>query len=556
MTNSDIAANFDALARLLELYNEDSFKIRAYQNAARTIKNYPAFFSEMSLAEISAVPGIGKATANKISELLQTSSMQLLEDLIATTPAGVIDMMNIKGIGVKKLQTIWKELNIDNPEDLLKACKDNRLSTVKGFGEKTQKKIEEAIEFHIKNQSKSLLATVLNFASQMDSALKISFPENKFLLTGDVYMHNNIVDKIQWVTDADDELLKKIKSLYGLKDAANSSADNCYMHESGIEIRFVQEAPEMLVSKQFELSCAEAFYEKFSSLYDTAKQTEEDIFKAADLQFIHACLRNNVKWIEYAKKDAIPPLIKTDSIKGIIHCHSSWSDGGNTIEEIVNELRQNGFEYLVISDHSKSAFYAEGLKEDRVMAQHKEIDELNDRFTDFTVFKSIESDILNNGSLDYEDNVLSMFDLVIASVHTNLGMNEENAVKRIITAVENPYTSILGHMTGRLLLMRKGYPVNHKKIIDACAANDVVIELNANPRRLDMDWRYIDYALDKGVLISINPDAHNLRGLYDIHYGVLSAQKAGLTKENNLSSYNLTEIKTFIARQKQKRPFT
>ncbi len=556
MTNSDIAANFDALARLLELYNEDSFKIRAYQNAARTIKNYPAFFSEMSLAEISAVPGIGKATANKISELLQTSSMQLLEDLIATTPAGVIDMMNIKGIGVKKLQTIWKELNIDNPEDLLKACKDNRLSTVKGFGEKTQKKIEEAIEFHIKNQSKSLLATVLNFASQMDSALKISFPENKFLLTGDVYMHNNIVDKIQWVTDADDELLKKIKSLYGLKDAANSSADNCYMHESGIEIRFVQEAPEMLVSKQFELSCAEAFYEKFSSLYDTAKQTEEDIFKAADLQFIPASLRNNVKWIEYAKKDAIPPLIKTDSIKGIIHCHSSWSDGGNTIEEIVNELRQNGFEYLVISDHSKSAFYAEGLKEDRVMAQHKEIDELNDRFTDFTVFKSIESDILNNGSLDYEDNVLSMFDLVIASVHTNLGMNEENAVKRIITAVENPYTSILGHMTGRLLLMRNGYPVNHKKIIDACAANDVVIELNANPRRLDMDWRYIDYALDKGVLISINPDAHNLRGLYDIHYGVLSAQKAGLTKENNLSSYNLTEIKTFIARQKQKRPFT
>ena len=556
MTNSDIAANFDALARLLELYNEDSFKIRAYQNAARTIKNYPAFFSEMSLAEISAVPGIGKATANKISELLQTSSMQLLEDLIATTPAGVIDMMNIKGIGVKKLQTIWKELNIDNPEDLLKACKDNRLSTVKGFGEKTQKKIEEAIEFHIKNQSKSLLATVLNFASQMDSALKISFPENKFLLTGDVYMHNNIVDKIQWVTDADDELLKKINSLYGLKDAANSSADNCYMHESGIEIRFVQEAPEMLVSKQFELSCAEAFYEKFSSLYDTAKQTEEDIFKAADLQFIPASLRNNVKWIEYAKKDAIPPLIKTDSIKGIIHCHSSWSDGGNTIEEIVNELRQNGFEYLVISDHSKSAFYAEGLKEDRVMAQHKEIDELNDRFTDFTVFKSIESDILNNGSLDYEDNVLSMFDLVIASVHTNLGMNEENAVKRIITAVENPYTSILGHMTGRLLLMRNGYPVNHKKIIDACAANDVVIELNANPRRLDMDWRYIDYALDKGVLISINPDAHNLRGLYDIHYGVLSAQKAGLTKENNLSSYNLTEIKTFIARQKQKRPFT
>jgi DNA polymerase (family 10) len=209
-----------------------------------------------------------------------------------------------------------------------------------------------------------------------------------------------------------------------------------------------------------------------------------------------------------------------------------------------------GFEYLVISDHSKSAFYANGLQEERIREQHLHIDELNKQLAPFKILKSIESDILNDGSLDYSNAILSTFDLVIASVHSNLKMNEEKAMMRLINAIENPYTTILGHPTGRLLLSRKGYPVDHKKIIDACAANNVVIELNAHPSRLDIDWRHIEYALEKNVLISIDPDAHSLEGFDDIRYGVLIAQKAILSKENNLSSFTLKELEAFLLKKK------
>jgi len=218
---------------------------------------------------------------------------------------------------------------------------------------------------------------------------------------------------------------------------------------------------------------------------------------------------------------------------------------------MANGAIAKGLEYLVISDHSKTAFYAHGLEIERIREQHLHIEELNERLAPFKILKSIESDILNDGSLDYPTEILATFDLVIASIHSNLKMTEEKAMLRLINAIENPYTTILGHMTGRLLLSRRGYPVDHKKIIDACAANHVVIELNAHPNRLDIDWRHLDYALKKGVLISIDPDAHSIEGFADIQYGVSVAQKAMLTKERNLSSFNLRELETFLANRRQ-----
>ncbi|MEP7109224.1 MAG: PHP domain-containing protein, partial [Ferruginibacter sp.] len=245
------------------------------------------------------------------------------------------------------------------------------------------------------------------------------------------------------------------------------------------------------------------------------------------------------------------PLLMVKEIKGIIHSHSNWSDGSNTIEEMAKHAIAKGFEYLVISDHSKSAFYANGLQVERIREQHIYIDELNIQLAPFKIFKSIESDILNDGSLDYSNDLLATFDLVIASIHSNLKMNEEKAMMRLLNAIENPYTTILGHMTGRLLLSRKGYPVDHKRIIDACAANQVVIELNAHPNRLDIDWRHMDYALEKNVLISIDPDAHALEGFEDIKYGVLVAQKALLAKERNLSSFGLTALNNYLLNRRQ-----
>lgn len=226
----------------------------------------------------------------------------------------------------------------------------------------------------------------------------------------------------------------------------------------------------------------------------------------------------------------------------------------HSIKEMADAAIAAGLQYLVISDHSKTAAYANGLQIERVLAQHQEIDSLNKHYSGFRIFKSIESDILGDGSLDYPTDILAQFDLVIASVHSNLKMSEEKAMQRLLAAIENPFTNILGHMTGRLLLSRNGYPLDHHKIIDACAANQVVIELNAHPRRLDIDWRWIDYALSKGVLISIDPDAHAIEGYADCRYGVLVAQKAGLSKENNLSSYSLEAFTAFIAQQNRKRP--
>lgn len=252
-----------------------------------------------------------------------------------------------------------------------------------------------------------------------------------------------------------------------------------------------------------------------------------------------------------AREYKIPAVIQTTDIKGIINCHSKWSDGINSIEELANACVKSGKEFLVISDHSKTANYANGLTEDRLKDQHLLIDSLHEKLAPFKIFKSIESDILNDGNLDYSDSILSTFDLVIASVHSNLKMNEEKAMSRLLKAIENPYITILGHMTGRLLLSRKGYSVDYKKIIDACAANNVVIEINAHPRRLDMRWQWMEYALSKNVLLSVNPDAHSISEFENIKYGVLVAQKAMVTSKDNLSSFTLSEFEKFIANNRK-----
>lgn len=264
-------------------------------------------------------------------------------------------------------------------------------------------------------------------------------------------------------------------------------------------------------------------------------------------------MRERTTILTLAKNNQLPSLIQPSDIKVIIHCHSKWSNGSNTLEEMANAAMAKGYQYLVITDHSKSAYYASGLYEEKIVAQQQQVDELNEKLAPFKIFKGIESDILNDGNLDYSFAVLSTFDLVIASIHSNLKMNEEKSMLRLLKAIENPYTAILGHMTGRLLLSRSGYPIDHKKIIEACAAHQAIIELNANPRRLDMDWRWIGYALEKNVRISINPDAHKEEGFDHCRYGVLVAQKAGLIKEMNLSSFSLTELEQFVSDQKRKR---
>ncbi|HVV56241.1 MAG TPA: hypothetical protein VHC47_12985, partial [Mucilaginibacter sp.] len=280
--------------------------------------------------------------------------------------------------------------------------------------------------------------------------------------------------------------------------------------------------------------------------------SEESIYQKAGLGFIPPELREGDALIEKAASGNLPQLIKYSDLKGTLHNHSTWSDGVNTIEEMALYCRDElGLQYLGMCDHSQSAFYAKGLSIERVLQQHEEIGNLNKKLENFHIFRGIESDILNNGSLDYPDEILALFDFIVASVHSNLKMDKEKATARVIKAVENSYTTILGHPTGRLLLSRKGYELDFGKVIDACAANNVVIEINANPLRLDLDWRWHRYALDKGVMLSINPDAHRNEGFTDMLYGTLIARKGGLTREMCLNACSLDEISTIFETKKK-----
>jgi DNA polymerase (family 10) len=504
--------------------------------------------------KLFAIKGIGDSIGQKVIELIDTGTLQVLADFINRTPPGVIEMLNIKGIGPKKIHTIWKEMQIESLGELLYACNENRLTMYKGFGEKTQQNVQEAIEFYFLNQGHFLYAQLEEVFPQVDGYLKKLFSPTRVHVTGKYRRQELTIDELEFVVLETNEAIKpKFQTAQPPELVEETDNSLLFKLKNGLKLRLYTSGSH-LAEELFRTTGSAEFLQAFSKAFPSAKwkqKNEEDIFLKAGIPYIEPFLRESANIIEKARQKKLPELIQPSHIRSIIHSHSNWSDGVNTIEEMAAECIRRGHEFLVISDHSQSAFYANGLKEERIREQHRYVDELNGKLKPFRIFKSIESDILNDGSLDYPDHVLESFDLVIASVHSNLKMNEDKAMARLIKAIENPYTTILGHMTGRLLLSRNGYPVDHYKIIDACAANNVAIELNAHPRRLDMDWKYIDYAIEKGVYISIDPDAHALEGFDDVKFGVLAAQKGGLTKEMNLSSMSREEFERYLARKKQ-----
>ena len=556
MDNYQIADLFSLLSKLMDIHGENSFKAKSYASAAFNIEKLPLQLSETTHEKIFEIKGIGESSGKKIIEILETGSLQALQEIIDKTLKGVIEMLNIKGIGPKKISTIWKEMEIESIGELLYACKENRLKLYKGFGEKTQQNVIDTIEFYLSNRGSYLYPQVEAIVPQITAYLeKLFLPENVFI-TGSFKRQLEIIDELEYVVKSTNEAIKPKFQSANPPELLEENTDNLlYKLHNGLKLRLYtgeKDVAKRLFVTTGSLEFTSAFLTQSpkTEFADIIGADDKSIFTKSNINYVPPCLRETAAIIDRAKKSLLPELIQPGDIKGIVHSHSNWSDGSNTLEEMAKAAKEQGFEYLVISDHSKSAFYAQGLSEERIKAQHQLIDELNNKLNNFKIFKSIESDILYDGSLDYSNSILSTFDLVIASVHSILKMTEEKAMQRLITAIENPYTAILGHMTGRLLLSRKGYPVDHKKIIDACAANRVVIELNAHPSRLDIDWREINYALEKNVLISIDPDAHSIEGFKDTRYGVLSAQKAMVTKEQNLSSMGLKEFETFIQNRK------
>ena len=556
MDNYQIAENFSLLSKLTDIHAENNFKAKSYAIVAFYIEKLPEQLSETPPEKIALIKGIGESSAKKIIEILETGSLKALQELIEKTPIGVIEMLNIKGIGPKKISTIWKEMEIESIGELLYACKENRLKLYKGFGEKTQQNVIDTIEFYLSNQGSYLYPQVEAVEPQITAYLQKLFGAENVYLTGNFKRQVEIIDELEYVVNSSTENIKLKFQTANPPELLEENADSLlYKLLNGLKLRLYSDTENFAKKCFFTAGSPEfinAFIFRFPNINFPGAAGSDDsvVFKQAGISYIPYSLRETPEIIDRAAAFALPELIQPQDIKGIIHSHSNWSDGNNTLEEMATAAKAQGFEYLVISDHSKSAFYAQGLSEERIQAQHEQVNALNSKLKDFKIFKSIESDILYDGSLDYSNAVLATFDLVIASVHSILKMIEEKAMQRLITAIENPYTTILGHMTGRLLLSRKGYPLDHKKIIDACAANNVVIELNAHPSRLDIDWRQINYALEKNVLISIDPDAHSIEGFKDTRYGVLAAQKAMVTKEQNLSSMGLVEFESYLQKRK------
>jgi DNA polymerase (family 10) len=549
MDNYQIADIFSILGKLMDIHGENSFKAKNYSIAAFNIEKLTEQLSNTPVEKICQIKGIGDSNGKKIIEILQSGELKVLQQMIEKTPTGVVELLNIKGIGPKKIHTIWKEMEIESVGELLYACQENRLKLYKGFGEKTQQNIIETIEYYLHNKGSYLYPQVEAVVPQIIAYLEKLFGAENIIITGAFTRQVEIIDELEFVVNSTNELVKPKFESANPPELLEETPDSLqYKLLNGLRLRLYTNSKDFQ-KRIFATSGSKEFNTYFEQQFPFIDYSKGDtaVFDQAKTCYISPCLRETATIIDQAKTKPFPELIQPCDIKGIIHSHSNWSDGSNTIEEMAIAAKEKGFKYLVISDHSKSAFYAQGLSEEKIAAQQQYINELNDKITGFKIFKSIECDILNDGSLDYSNSILSTFDLVIVSVHSNLKMAEEKAMMRLINAIENPYTTILGHMTGRLLLSRKGYPVDHKKIIDACAANHVAIELNAHPSRLDIDWRHINYALQKNVLISIDPDAHTIDGFDDIRYGVLAAQKAMVTKEQNLSSFGLKEFEEYLA---------
>lgn len=564
MTNEHISDILKLTAQLLELHEANPFKVKGYTSAVYQIDKLAEPLFQKTPHEITRM-GFTASMADKIAEVAEKNTLAELEELLTKTPSGLLDMLKISGLGVKKVQSLWKELQITSVEDLFSACKNNLVATLKGFGEKTQANILQQISYQEENAKKLRIDKAQFIAENLLAEIKKCEFCQKIEQIGELRRFSEVVNSLQFVIATDEiEKLRQFINAQLAEIRENTQESGVFVwrgvilpKETPLEFHFtsIDNFANQLFTLTATLQHLNEILPNGKTLLQTVRskkfENETEIYKAANLAYIEPELREGLQEITLAHQQKLPNLITFKDLQGTLHNHSTYSDGSNTLEEMAIAAQKMGLTYFGIADHSQTASYANGLTVDRIKEQHAEIDRLNEKLAPFKILKGIESDILGNGDLDYENDILASFDYVVASVHSSLKMDKETATERLLKAIENPYTTILGHPTGRLLLKREGYPLDYKAIIDACAKHNVVIEINASPYRLDLDWRWINYAIKQGVFLSINPDAHKIEGLYDMHYGVLMGRKGGLSKEQNLNSMTLAEIESFLKKRRR-----
>ncbi len=546
MTNKQIANAFDDLANLMELHEEDDFRIRSYRNAYLNLRKLDRPLADLSDAELKEIKGVGPAIGGKIRELISGGKMATLEKYRSQTPQGVVEMLEVNGFGPKKVRVVWKDMGLETVGELWYACNENRLIEFKGFGLKTQEDLRQKLEYFFRSRDKLHLDVAEEEADFACVWLNGKLPGAFIAPVGELRRRCPVVEHIEILVGYNGELTAAFDgtTLRVEKEEGTLRYDVRLPNNTLVTIHRCM--AEEFGSKLFQHTGSTAFLDAFVAA--TPGQVfknlrgEYEVFERAKMAYIAPELREDASYIALAQQQKMPQLIEEQDIKGVLHVHTTWSDGLHSLREMCAYTRSMGYEYIGITDHSQAAFYANGLKPDRVLAQMAEIDQLNAEMAPFRILKGIESDILNDGSLDYESDILEQFDFVIASVHSNLKMTKEKATERVLRAVENPFITILGHPTGRLLLSREGYALDWDVIMDACAKHKVAIELNANPYRLDLDWTLIQEAVRRGIPISINPDAHSKDGIHDLRYGVFAARKGGLTAAACLNAQGVEHI--------------
>ena len=582
MQKGEIADILKEIGIFLELKGENPFKTRAYQNGARTLENLSEPLEVLIEEErLGKIKGIGSALADKITELATTGKLSYYDKLKASIPEGLIAMLNIPGLGPKKVKAVNEKLGIDTVEALEEACKGNKLADLTGFGAKTEKKILEGIEFRRNYASHHHISAALILAEPILEQLRAHPDVIRCSTAGSLRRHKEIIRDIDFLVSSNkaESIIEFFTTQRGIISiSAKGETKASVILEGGIQgdLRVVNDAEYPFAqayftgSKEHNIAMRQRAiarglrlneYGLFKSKEETrdpelriACDTEEDIFEALDAVYIPPELREDKGELEAAEAKTIPRLIEWTNLKGSLHNHSNWSDGNESLEEIADYMNGLGCEYWAITDHSRSSFQANGLDQNRLKEQKNEIESINKKLQDqgdsFRLLSGIEVDILKD-RLDFEDDILAELDVVVASLHV-AGSNEADNTKRLIAAAENPYVHMLGHLSGRLLLRRDAYPINQDAVIDVCAETGTWLELNANPYRFDLDWRLWQQAKARGIKCVINSDAHRNEHAGFLRLGTGIARKGWLTAEDVINTLSLNDLRKELAKKSGK----
>ena len=551
MNNTQISEKINRLSDLLTLLEDNPYKIEAFKKVSRIINNHP---EEMSILidenRLKDLPGVGESIGNLILYYAKSGTTCLERELESKLPTGLPELLDLRGLGIKKVQSLWKDYKITNISMLEKVCRSDILSGWRGFGSKLQQKLLESIAFKNKHHKDFHLDFAIRIADVWLQKLRTVPSFVRVELSGQIRRRDTLIQEIDIIIESSlDSPIGELKHFVNVE--VRDTEPTLVIDPSGLPLNLWFSSAKDFQCRQLMLTGGAIYLEHIESTLRSKNMdfnlTTISDFDAVDISEKDLCKRLDINWIEPELRDGFSEftatsLIHSNDIKGVIHAHSTWSDGRNSLKEMAEGAIRLGYQYLGISEHSQAAYYANGLKPDRVKAQWNRIDELNEEFSDFHIFKGIEVDILKDGDLDYDDELLAGFDFVIASIHSHFHLSPENQTDRIIRALQSPFITMLGHPTGRMLLAREGYSPDLNAIIDVAGEYNKIIELNSTPKRLDLDWRVLKSAIENGVKISINPDAHGIDGMNSIPLGVSMARKGGLLASQVINTMDVTKL--------------